>query len=1141
MINWVQRKIMLSFVEHFVIDSYYPRIDKQKISSILDLAGLGVNNEELERILTHLLKKFLDTFGYSFDLSIEDNFEFMVLFITLDAMGHFKKSWNSQSNLQAIIQELKSGSRVDISNELWSKSVIFRLMEKRGNLSNDKYAVINASLLVLHEYLSGSRPRNAPIVTLCERYKPAENRAVQMYMHLDGISSGLPFQPLHRDSGGIRLNLANSYVKVQSATKTNPVVYTAPGHGFKVNDAINVAGCSQSGYNLQNAAVTARTEDTFTIGSVDGSAFTTPNWKKESCYASMQPLNDVSAVSESTETNGDVVLQVTSNSHGFEADDLVDVCGVERDGKPSAIENATVISSETDSFKIQFSASDSGAFSCSNAVARLSNNDLHRIVHSNDISRTKQKVWPITDATRTVTTDDDGNVTSNKIEFTYTADATTTPINPSKGDTVSFTGTGDAFIDNSSLTISSVTANTFTIKLNEVDSYQGTGDSSGRLTIGSSAMVHMDFISIKCSTANARGALPQSVVNHCWVKLHDLECIGTEKFDFMSWYNLLSRVEDRSTVGRNARVWYYRQWLLDQVETLEDDASSATKAAHLLTMVEQHTSNFGQTILPPPTIWGANQEYVVGQRVFTGLNYYKCTTGGTTSEIAPTHTSGVSTDKEVTWEFESSVEVVRNAHFAISSISQGATTTYTCTGHTFSVGQEIVIYGCGIDGYNVTKKVTAIATDTFTVDLDSSSLAAPTTDDLATCVAYRYNFVPAEWITPLRSIIGISSDYTWCKRLGVPWYRSQRDNLARPDATCNVTSIAMALERLGFDRTDLVAAIDSALGDYSPTYTSRDEQWEAELRSSDGYLADEFSDAVNEWKQSLRSKKDYLGEKTSAPTENNEGGALKKGALYENTSKEFYRWNGSTWAAAVDSGWRKPLSGQHSLAEVKNEVAPHFRNEGQLEDLLDFLMFLNPDSGTEISNVAAVVRDSRFRRIMKDFSINGDYPVGLTKDLERIAQANSQDTRRDVTTTFGKWEQLCATINDCLNKGGAVILSYRHKGTVARGSTHIVSLQRAENSGLILDDPYGISRVGYLRQQDVTAYHGPEYDGATYSNAYRNRTQNAISAWRISNRRSPNDNEVRGRDSVMLKETVYNALYYLRFIWRPGTGPDDAN
>lgn len=847
--NKIQRKILLSFAENFAMESHYPRIDKQKISSILDLAELGVNNEELERILTHLFKKFLDTFGYGFDLSIEDNFEFMVLFITLDAMGHFKKTWNSQSNMQAIIEELKSGSRVDISNELWSKSVIFRLMEKRRNLSNDKYAIINASLLLLHEYLSGSRPRNAPIVTLCERYKPAENRSVQMYMHLDGISSGLPFQPLHRDSGGIRLNLANSYVKVQSATAANPVVYTVPGHGFKVNDVINVAGCSQSGYNLQNAVVTARTEDTFTIGSVDGSAFAAADW--QSCYASIQPLNDVSAVSESTETGTTPivsyvydVLQVTSNSHGFEEDDLVNICGVERNGNTIVIENVTVTSTETNSFKIQFSASGSGAFSCSRAVVRLSNNDLHRIVHSNDISRTKQKAWPIIAATRTVTTDAvTGDITSNKIEFTYTADATTTPINPSKGDTVSFTSTGDSFIDHSSLTISSVTASTFTIELNGLETYQGTGDSSGPLSINASAMVKMDFIPIKFSNANIRGALPQSVVSHCWVKLHDLECIGTEKFDFMSWYNLLSRVEDRSTVGRNARVWYYRQWLLDQVENLESDSSSATKAAHLLTMVEQHVSNFGQTILPPPTIWGANQEYVVGQRVFTGLNYYKCTTGGTTSTTAPTHTSGDSTDGGVTWEFESSVEVVRNAHFAISGISQGATTTYTCTGHTFSDDQEIVIYGCGIDGYNVTKKVTAIATDTFTVDLDSSSLAAPTADDLANCVAYRYNFVPAEWITPLRSVIGMSSDYTWCKRLGVPWYRSQRDNLARPDGTCNVTSIAMALERLGFDRTDLVAAIDSALGAYSPTYTTRDAQWEAELRSSDGYLADEFSDA----------------------------------------------------------------------------------------------------------------------------------------------------------------------------------------------------------------------------------------------------------------------------------------------------------
>ena len=45
----------------------------------------------------------------------------------------FQKIWNN-IQLEAIIEELASGSRIDISNELWSKSVIFGLMEKEKKL-----------------------------------------------------------------------------------------------------------------------------------------------------------------------------------------------------------------------------------------------------------------------------------------------------------------------------------------------------------------------------------------------------------------------------------------------------------------------------------------------------------------------------------------------------------------------------------------------------------------------------------------------------------------------------------------------------------------------------------------------------------------------------------------------------------------------------------------------------------------------------------------------------------------------------------------------------------------------------------------------------------------------------------------------
>ena len=51
----------------------------------------------------------------------------------------------------------------------------------------------------------------------------------------------------------------------------------------------------------------------------------------------------------------------------------------------------------------------------------------------------------------------------------------------------------------------------------------------------------------------------------------------------------------------------------------------------------------------------------------------------------------------------------------------------------------------------------------------------------------------------------------WNSRLGVPQYRTQSDNLTSPEATCNVTSFAMVLERLGYSRADVVAAVETEL------------------------------------------------------------------------------------------------------------------------------------------------------------------------------------------------------------------------------------------------------------------------------------------------------------------------------------------
>jgi hypothetical protein len=66
-----------------------------------------------------------------------------------------------------------------------------------------------------------------------------------------------------------------------------------------------------------------------------------------------------------------------------------------------------------------------------------------------------------------------------------------------------------------------------------------------------------------------------------------------------------------------------------------------------------------------------------------------------------------------------------------------------------------------------------------------------------------------EGVDPEAARLGSHAD--WNSRLGVPEYRTQSDNLATPEGTCNVTSLAMVLERLGYSRADAMRAVERRL------------------------------------------------------------------------------------------------------------------------------------------------------------------------------------------------------------------------------------------------------------------------------------------------------------------------------------------
>lgn len=185
-------------------------------------------------------------------------------------------------------------------------------------------------------------------------------------------------------------------------------------------------------------------------------------------------------------------------------------------------------------------------------------------------------------------------------------------------------------------------------------------------------------------------------------------------------------------------------------------------------------------------------------------------------------------------------------------------------------------------------------------------------------------FVPPELISSIRPFIkmvetegsgslskdskvegSLYSGTDWNSRLGVPQYRTQSDNLATPEATCNVTSFSMALERLGYNRTDVQSAV------------------ERELKTK--YLREQKRDPAKEDLSKVELPPEYYGE------------AVRK-YLDENNGKNLKNYQKLRSRATTD-------------AERKS-YAEDFQKNAQMEDNLDFLLHLNNIDRTTINGNA---------------------------------------------------------------------------------------------------------------------------------------------------------------------------------------------
>lgn len=334
---------------------------------------------------------------------------------------------------------------------------------------------------------------------------------------------------------------------------------------------------------------------------------------------------------------------------------------------------------------------------------------------------------------------------------------------------------------------------------------------------------------------------------------------------------------------------------------------------------------------------------------------------------------------------------------------------------------------------------------------------------------------PGAGTNPDGAHIGTGSD--WNTKLGVPEYRTQSDNLIPPEASCNMTSLAMALERMGYGRENAMDAIDG------------------ELRQR--YL--------DEQKAKLAKEK---GDPSKLPKSADE--VTLPAGYFEGQVKGYLK--------AVDGAAEKPyqgVRGKDTDEKAWDNIAGQYRDNAQFEDTLDFLRYLSKAGGrTDLDTVTP----------------------NLLKKLE--PDEEKRPTYRTITP--GKnmnWTKARGEMSEVLDEGGAAMLSYHHKGSRNFDASHIISVQQMTKDGIVADDPYGKMRVGYNVNQVGDAY--GEKGQAGRSTARKNQVDGAVdrgnprtmdSDWTTYSSHRLKSDENLGSSSAMADASMSDAWRSVRFL-----------
>ena len=138
--------------------------------------------------------------------------------------------------------------------------------------------------------------------------------------------------------------------------------------------------------------------------------------------------------------------------------------------------------------------------------------------------------------------------------------------------------------------------------------------------------------------------------------------------------------------------------------------------------------------------------------------------------------------------------------------------------------------------------------------------------------------------------------------------------------------------------------------------------------------------------------------------------------------------------------WRYLRGNKGSLIGKEDELSKIFKENAQMEDLLDFYLYLTTSKVNQRTALFNNVYNDKLPEQIKN-------PEYISSDTGKV---NTE--RIDLNGKKVSHEQR-AKIKNALDKGCSVVISVYHKGK--SGGTHIISVQSISSEGLILDDPYG--------------------------------------------------------------------------------------